>query len=49
MPTMPRPYDKASKIAFKIMGEPDNLAYKPSEKEKRIEQVIRAEDTFRKA
>jgi hypothetical protein len=36
MPYMPRPDKKAEKIAWKNLGKPENLAVKPSEREKKI-------------
>lgn len=46
MPTMPRPPGKGAKIAFKIIGVPQN--YKPeSKRKKRINKAINRDLTSR--
>ena len=45
--TMPRPYGKAKKIAYKILGVPANIAAKPTKKQKIIDKHLLYEDTSR--
>lgn len=40
MPAMPRINNKATKIAYKIMGVPPSFAYKPTKEQKRINKKI---------
>lgn len=47
MPTMPRIPGKPTKIAFKILGVPANIAYKPSKKAKNINKRLIYEETDR--
>ena len=47
MPAMPRIPGKATKIAYKILGVPANIAYKPSKKEKEINRRLIYEETDR--
>lgn len=47
MPTMIRPSAKAVKIAYKIVGVPANIAYKPTKEEKRINNRLVFEETVR--
>lgn len=44
---MIRPNKAATKIAFKILGTPPNIAYKPSEKEREINKVILGQNEYR--
>lgn len=45
MPIMIRPNKKATKIAFKILGVPANLAYKRSPEERKIDKKLLFEAT----
>ncbi len=47
MPTMPRISGRATKIAYEIMGEPDNLAYKKSKQQKEIDAKLLYNETER--
>lgn len=48
MPIMPRnPKNKATKIAYKILGMPANLKHKPTEEEKYISKKLLYEETYR--
>jgi len=48
MPAMVRPQNNnGTKIAFKILGVPPNIAYKPTSKEKIQKDRINFEDTRR--
>jgi len=47
MPCMPRQYRKATKIAFKILGTPQNLAAKKSKEQKLINARLIMEETTR--
>lgn len=46
MPAMLRS-DKANKIAWKILGKPDNIAEKKTPKQKELDQVLLAQWTQR--
>lgn len=47
MPAAPRQERKATKIAYKILGVPGNIAYKPSEFKKRLNRKLISEETAR--
>ena len=47
MPTMPRIKGKATKIAYKVLGKPQNLKHKRSKTEKYIDKQLLYEETFR--
>lgn len=47
MPAMPRIPGKPTKIAFKILGIPANIAYKPNSKEKAVDKRLTFEETTR--
>jgi hypothetical protein len=47
MPCAPRPDNKAKKIAYKILGKPANLAYKPTAEQKRINMLLVQEQLTR--
>ncbi len=48
MPAAPRKWDsKATKVAYKIMGVPDNIAYKPSKEELEIRKKLFYDETMR--
>lgn len=47
MPSMPRPENKARKIAFNILGVPANLRFKPNKEEKDINRRLIFEETTR--
>ena len=47
MSAMPRPDGRAKKIAYKIMGVPSNMLFRPSAKQKKIEQALTFEETRR--
>jgi hypothetical protein len=47
MPGMPRVKGKTTKIAYKIMGVPANVAHKRSKKEKEINRRLVYEETDR--
>lgn len=47
MPGQPRPNKKATKIAFKILGTPPNLKYKPDQARKRVNAKLISEETQR--
>lgn len=44
---MVRPKGKAQKIAFKILGVPANIAFKPNNKQKATEKRLLFEETKR--
>lgn len=44
---MPRIKNKTTKIAYKIMGVPANIAHKKSKEEKKIDYRLRYEETYR--
>ena len=47
MPGMPRPEGKAKKIAYAILGVPDNIAAKRSTKQKKQDQSLVFQETVR--
>ena len=47
MPAMPRFEKKATKIAFKILGTPANLAYRPNREKREEDRRLEYEETFR--
>jgi hypothetical protein len=47
MPAMPRIPGKGTKFAYKIMGVPPNIAYKPNAKAKKINRRLLYEETDR--
>lgn len=47
MALMPRPKTKATKIAYKILGVPGNIANKPSKEEMYINKYLWREETWR--
>jgi len=47
MPAMFRPNRLPKKIAFKILGTPNNIAEKKSEAEKKIDKTIMYDNTQR--
>lgn len=47
MPSMPRPRGKAKKIAFNILGIPQNIKYRPNKKQRKIDQVLVFQETQR--
>lgn len=47
MPCMPRIPGKGKKIAYKILGKPANIDYKPSKIESQINKRLTAEESVR--
>lgn len=47
MPAMPRFNKKGTKIAFKILGTPENLLYKPKGKQKKDDKILTFQETTR--
>lgn len=47
MPAMPRPDNKARKIAYKILGKPSNIAFKRNKIQAKINARLTYEDTYR--
>lgn len=47
MAIAPRPNGKAKKIAYKILGVPANIAYKPGKLERYVNKRLQYEDTMR--
>jgi len=47
MPAMPRAKGKAKKIAYKIMGVPQNMKYKPSKRKRKIDRELLWDETLR--
>jgi hypothetical protein len=47
MPAMPRFSKKGAKIAFKILGTPENLLYHPKGKKKKIDKQLLFQETTR--
>jgi len=43
--SMPRPKGKARAIAYKLLGKPPCLSYKPTAKQKDIDKRLRADET----
>lgn len=46
MPAAPRMSKKLEKIAFKVLGKPDNYQDDPTEKQKEIRKRLDYEDTY---
>lgn len=44
---MPRMPGQGKKIAWKILGKPANIAYKPNAQQKRIDHVLLFQQTTR--
>lgn len=47
MTIMVRTNKEATKIAWKILGEPANIAFKPTEKQKMLNKRLTNEETVR--
>lgn len=47
MPAMIRIKGKATRIAYKILGIPENIAHNPTKKEKKINKRLLFEETTR--
>jgi hypothetical protein len=47
MPAMPRPKTKATKIAYKLLGKPANIAFKRNKKQQELNERLIFEDTVR--
>lgn len=47
MPAMPRSLSKGTKVAYKVMGIPANIAHKRTKKEKEINKRLMFEETYR--
>jgi hypothetical protein len=47
MPTMPRLPGKGKKIAWKILGVPPNISYKPTAQQAKINKQLIFEETTR--
>jgi len=47
MPAMPRTSSKATKIAYRILGVPANIQYKPTKRQKRINKRLVLDETTR--
>lgn len=47
MPSMPRIPGKGLKIAYKLLGVPPNIAYKPNAQQKKIDHVLLFQQTTR--
>ncbi len=47
MPSMIRMPGKGKKIAWRILGVPANIAYKPSERERKINRMLIFQQTTR--
>jgi hypothetical protein len=47
MPAMPRPNDKATKIAFKILGKPANYDYREPEALRKVNKKLEYDETIR--
>jgi len=47
MPAMPRVMGKATKVAYKIMGIPANIAHKRTKAEKKVNKQLLYEETSR--
>jgi len=45
MPAMPRIKGKPEKIAFSILGVPANLKSKKTERQKKIDEILRYQNT----
>lgn len=44
---MPRPNNKTKKIAYKILGTPDNIRHKRSKEERYIDKRLLFEESYR--
>ena len=44
---MPRPESEGKQIAYKILGIPPNIKYKPSLKKKRLDKFIKSKMILR--
>lgn len=47
MPAAPRQKSKATKIAYDILGKPENLKFKRNKEQRRINQRLNYEETQR--
>lgn len=47
MPAMPRFNKKGTKIAYKILGTPENILFKPKGKENKIDKQLTFQETSR--
>jgi hypothetical protein len=47
MPSAPRVKNKATKIAYKVMGIPVNIAFKRSKKEREVNRRLNYEESYR--
>ncbi len=47
MPSMPRMPGKGTKIAYKILGVPSNIAFKRNKAEQKINKRLLFEETYR--
>jgi hypothetical protein len=47
MPTMPRIPGKGKKVAWKILGVPPNISFKPDQRQKKINQRLIFEESTR--
>lgn len=47
MPSVPRPKGKAKKIAYKLLGIPDNMKKQKKKRNDKIEQRLVFEETIR--
>jgi hypothetical protein len=47
MSVMPRPKTNAKKIAYKILGKPQNLAHKPTKEEIYINRRLLYDESYR--
>ena len=47
MPTMPRPDGKAKKVAYSILGVPDNMKTPKSSKKKQEDKALAFQETVR--
>lgn len=46
MPAMPRMNKKLEKIAFKILGKPDNYEDKETKRQKEVKKALDYQDTY---
>ena len=47
MPAMPRFDKKGTQIAYKILGKPENIAFKPTARQKDIDKKLIFDNTAR--
>lgn len=47
MPSMPRPKNKARKIAYSILGIPDNMKFRRSKKQQEYHERLLFEESMR--